>query len=101
MILDPRVWPPSRRRLEALPFTASATIPASSHAAAVALVATGAGLYQLPASAAVPTPGVVFVPLAGAASRIVTLRRPEPPPPPLAAVIAAAEAVVANVSATW
>jgi len=88
VILDPRVWPPSRRRLAAQPFTPSGTVLASSHATAIALVAAGAGLYQLPFSAATPVPGVVFIPIFGAVSRIVSLRRPEPPAPALAAVLA-------------
>jgi DNA-binding transcriptional LysR family regulator len=91
VMLDPRVWPPARRRIDAAAFTPAETVLASSHATAIALVATGAGLYQLPLSAATPAPGVVFVPIEGAASRIVLVRRAEPPTPPLAAVLAVLE----------
>jgi DNA-binding transcriptional LysR family regulator len=86
VILDPRLWPARPR-----PFTPATTIPAAGHAAAVARVATGAGLYQLPASAAIPTAGVVYIPLEGASSRITLVRRPEPPSPALGAVIGCAE----------
>jgi DNA-binding transcriptional LysR family regulator len=61
-----------------------------SAAEALALVAAGIGIYRMPASAAVPHPGVVYRELQDAASRVTLLRRPAPPSASVAAVTALA-----------
>jgi DNA-binding transcriptional LysR family regulator len=53
---------------------------------ALALVSAGIGVYRMPASATQPHPGVVFVEIADASSRVVLVRRPAPPPAPVAAI---------------
>jgi DNA-binding transcriptional LysR family regulator len=94
VVLDPSVWPPGHaafvERLRAHGVEPWIVRSGASHQAAVALVAAGAGIYQLPASAAIPRDDVRYVELAGVRSRIVLLRRPTLPTPALAAVIAAA-----------
>lgn len=60
----------------------------SSASEALALVRAGLGLFRLPATAAVPTAGVVYRELEGVLTRTVLLRRPEPPPPAVAAITA-------------
>src|SRR5581483_9083508 len=50
---------------------------AASHQTAIALVAAGAGVHRIPASARVPHAGVRYVEIADARSPIVLLRRPE------------------------
>lgn len=47
---------------------------------ALALVSAGIGIHRLPATAAVPVPGVIFRPLAGTSSRLVLMHRPFPRP---------------------
>jgi DNA-binding transcriptional LysR family regulator len=51
---------------------------ARSPAEAVALAAAAVGLYRLPASAAMPYPGVVYCELDGSPSRLVLLHQPGP-----------------------
>jgi DNA-binding transcriptional LysR family regulator len=51
---------------------------ARSPTEAVALAAAGVGLYRLPASAAMPHPGVVYCELDGSPTRLVLLHRPSP-----------------------
>lgn len=64
---------------------------ARSPSEALALVSAGLGLYQLPAGAALPYPGVVYRRLGEVMTRIILMRRPEPPPPPVQAIIALAQ----------
>ena len=53
---------------------------------ALALVSAGIGVYRMQASATQPHPGVVFVQIEDAPSRVVLVRRPAPPAPPVAAI---------------
>jgi DNA-binding transcriptional LysR family regulator len=68
---------------------------AGSVAAALALVAAGAGVYRLAASAAAPRDGVVYVTVADVRSRVALVRRAEPPEPAVRAVERVAVAVLA------
>jgi DNA-binding transcriptional LysR family regulator len=63
----------------------------TSASEALALVRAGLGLFRLPATAAVPTPGVIYRELEGVLTRTVLLRRPEPPSPAVAAIAALIE----------
>lgn len=63
----------------------------SSASEALALVRAGLGLFRLPATAAVPTAGVIYRELEGVLTRTVLLRRPEPPSPAVAAISAVIE----------
>lgn len=89
--LDPAVWPAGdailSARLQADGVTPPVAHRASSHQEAVALVAAGRGLYQLPASAVIDHPGVTYVELERLRSWIVLIRRPAPPTPAQRAVI--------------
>jgi hypothetical protein len=62
----------------------------------IALVAAGAGVYRIPASARVPHAGVRYVEIADARSPIMLLRRPEPAGAALLAVVDAAVAIGAQ-----
>ena len=77
--LAPRVYDAARERGVRI------VRDARSPAEALALASAGVGLYRLPASAAVAQPGLAFVELEDAPSRVVLLRRPEPPRPAVVA----------------
>jgi DNA-binding transcriptional LysR family regulator len=97
IVLDPAVWPTSEATLRAWlePHGVEPAIAqrASSHQQAVALVAAGRGVYQLPEFAAVPQPGVRYVELEDLRSRIVLVRRATPPTPAQQAVLDAARSL--------
>jgi DNA-binding transcriptional LysR family regulator len=54
---------------------------ARSASEALALASAGIGAFRLPASAAAPFPGVVYLDLRDSPSRVTILHRPLPPPP--------------------
>ncbi len=54
---------------------------------ALALVSAGIGVYRLPASAAQPYPGVIYLQIEDAPSRVVLIRRPEPPAAAVTAIV--------------
>jgi DNA-binding transcriptional LysR family regulator len=97
--LDPAVWPSAeatlRARLGADGAEANIAERAGSHHEAIALVAAGRGLYQLPESAAVAHPAVSYVELDGLRSRVVLIRGAAPPTPAQQAVVDAARSLAA------
>jgi DNA-binding transcriptional LysR family regulator len=102
VLLEPRFWTPSLRtgmqRARAGGRAPEVTGHAPSHASAVALVAAGAGVYPLPASAAVARDDVRYVEIADAGSEVVLLRRAAAPTSATAAVAGAAAAVAAEIT---
>jgi DNA-binding transcriptional LysR family regulator len=92
ILVERRAWPAgydaSLATLRELGIELSALRHTTSQAAAFALVAAGAGIYRIAASAATPRPGVTYVPIAGWSLPVVLLRRAEPPRPAVAEVIA-------------
>jgi len=87
--LFPQGFDSALERLREEGITPGAIRETTTPAAALAMVAAGAGLYRVAASAATPRPGVVFVPVEDWRLDVVLLRRPEPPRPALAAAIEA------------
>jgi LysR family transcriptional regulator, benzoate and cis,cis-muconate-responsive activator of ben and cat genes len=96
IMLERRIWPDgydaALELLREQGIAPSLVRHTTTPAAALALVAAGAGLYRLAASAVTPRPGVAFVTVEGWSLPIVLIRRPEPPRPAVAAAIARLEA---------
>jgi DNA-binding transcriptional LysR family regulator len=69
---------------------------APSYQSGVALVAAGAGVLALPASAAITRDDVTYAEIADTHSQIMLFRRATPPSPPLLIVVEAAMAVAAG-----
>jgi DNA-binding transcriptional LysR family regulator len=92
ILVERRMWPngydASLATLREQGITPARITHTTSNAAALALVAAGAGLYRLAASAALARDGIAFARVDGWALPVVLYRRPEPPRPAVAEVIA-------------
>jgi DNA-binding transcriptional LysR family regulator len=78
--LIPQAYDTTLERARELGIDLNIVREVSSPSEALALVSAGIGIYRLPASAALPFPGVTFRRLGGTQSRLVLMHRPFPRP---------------------
>jgi DNA-binding transcriptional LysR family regulator len=100
ILLEPRLWPAGLRANMQRPGAPEVARHAPSHASAVALVAAGAGVYPLAASATVARDDVRYVELVDGDSAVLLVRRAAPASAAIDAIVAAATEVAATITFT-